>query len=363
MSTSGEITLTICFTILVFPGLLGNILVCLVVFSHRTMQTPINYLFVNLAVADIITLTFIGPQYIFIHFFKHPTGTTGDFLCKFITGGNISWIGGVASVFSLVTISFERYNAVINPYSQASNFSTTKVKVIIVCCWIFTLAFNFPLFFVIYYNRDKKFCLESWPSVTSGKINSTFWLVVVGIIPAIIMTSLYSRVVCNLWFKKTNEFVQIVVRRSRKKVTKVALIVSVIYVISWFPQLVVYLLSNYETGIKFGEFAYMASVVMVTFNSAVNPLIYALQSGRFRQHFKELLCRHQRRRRVFPLEYCDAAAVLSLQNTKPKNESHMLNKETAQTNRETAEEKNNLARDSFRVQLTENTNSCKKSVI
>ena len=84
---------------------------------------------------------------------------------------------------------------------------------------------------------------------------------VVGIIPAVIMISLYSRVVCNLWFKKTNEFVQIAVRRSRKKVTKVALIVSVISVISWFPQLVVYLLSNYETGIKFGEFAYMASVV------------------------------------------------------------------------------------------------------
>ena len=359
MSTSGEITLTICFAILVFPGLLGNILVCLVVFSHRTMQTPINYLFVNLAVADIITLTFIGPQYIFIHFFKHPTGTTGDFLCKFITGGNISWVGGVASVFSLVAISFERYHAVINPYCQASKFSMTKVKIVIVCCWIFTVAFNLPLFFVIYYDLNKKFCLESWPSVTSGKINSTFWLVVVGIIPAVIMTSLYSRVICNLWFKKTNEFVQIAIRRSRKKVTKVALIVSVIYVISWFPQLVVYLLSNYETGITFGEFAYMASVVMVTFNSAVNPLIYALQSGRFRQHFKELLCRHRRRRRVFPLEYCDAAAVLPLQNSKLKNESQMpvFNKETAESNRETAEEKKQFSQ--FRVQLTENKGSRK----
>ena len=185
---------------------------------------------------------------------------------------------------------------------------------------------------------------------------------VVGIIPAVIMIFLYSRVVCNLWFKKTNEFVQIAVRRSRKKVTKVALIVSVISVISWFPQLVVYLLSNYETGIKFGEFAYMASVVMVTFNSAVNPLIYALQSERFRQHFKELLCRYQRKRRFFPLE-CDAAAVLLLQYTKPKNESHMFNKETTETNRETAEEKNDLARDGLRVQLTENKDSCKKSVI
>ena len=47
----------------------------------------------------------------------------------------------------------------------------------------------------------------------------------------------------------------------------------------------------------------------------------------------------------FALEYCDAAAVLPPQNTKPQNESHMFNKETAETNRETAEEKNNLARE------------------
>ena len=41
----------------------------------------------------------------------------------------------------------------------------------------------------------------------------------------------------------------------------------------------------------------------------------------------------------------------------------MFNKETTETNRETAVEKNNLARDGLRVQLTENKDSCKKSVI
>ena len=38
----------------------------------------------------------------------------------------------------------------------------------------------------------------------------------------------------------------------------------------------------------------------------------------------------------------------------------MFNKETTETNRETAKEKNNLARDGLRVQLTENKDSCKK---
>ena len=300
MLTPGEITLTVFFSVLVLSGLVGNVLVCLVVFLNRTMQTPINYLLVNLAVADISTLAFISPQYIFIHAFNHPTGATGDFLCKFITGGNISWIGGVASVFSLVAISFERYQAVINPYSQASKFSLNKVKIIAVCCWIFTTVFNLPLFFVIYYDKEKTFCLEAWPSAVYGKLNSILWLLIVGIIPAAIMISLYSKVVYRLWFQRVNEVTQIAVRKSRKKVTKVALIVSVIYAISWFPQLTVYVLSNYQNNIEFGDFAYIVSVVMVTFNSAVNPVIYAFQSERFRQHFKQLLC-CRRRREVCPL--------------------------------------------------------------
>ena len=282
---------------------MGNTLVCLVILLNRTMQTPINYLLLNLAVADIITVVFTSPQYIFIHMFTHPKGLAGDFLCKFITGGNISWMGGVASVFSLVAISFERYVAVTKPYEQTSKFSLFKVKVIAVCCWIFTTVFNLPLFFVIYYDKKSDFCLEAWPSPIYGQLNSTLWFFAVGIIPASIMTFLYSRVVYDLWFKKINESTQIAVRNSRKKVTKLVLVVSVIYVISWFPQLVVYLLSNYNTDhFEFGNIAYVASVVMVTFNSAVNPIMYSFQSERFRHGFKQLLCCRQcnRARRVFP---------------------------------------------------------------
>lgn len=190
--------LTFLFCALVLVGLVGNILVCLVVYSYRSMRTPMNYLLVNLAVADILAVTFISPQYVFIHTFSHPIGMTGDLICKFITGGNLSWIGGVASVFSLVAISFERHQAVTNPYSAVSKFSMSKVKIIVIFCWIFTIAFNLPLFFAIYYDKENMFCLEAWPSPGYGKANSTSWLVVVGIIPATIMISLYARVVHDL---------------------------------------------------------------------------------------------------------------------------------------------------------------------
>ena len=203
-------------------------------------------------------------------------------------------------MFSLIPISFERYQAVTNPYDQTSKFSRSKVKSIIICCWIFTTIFNLPLFFVLSYDKEDDLCLESWPSAIYGKVNSSIWLLVVGIIPTNTMIYLYSKVVFDLWFKQINGATQIVVRKSRKKVTKVVLIVSVIYAISWFPQLTLYLLSNFLESFEFGGVPYIAFVVMVAFNLAVNPMIYAFQSERFRREFKQLLCFRSRRNRVLP---------------------------------------------------------------
>ena len=300
MMTSADIGLTACLTLLVAAGLFGNALVSMVIIFNISMQTPMNFLLLNLAVADMITLVFISPHNIFIYAFTHPTGVAGDFLCKFITGGNLSWIGGVASVFTLIPIAFERYQAVTNPYNQTSKFSRSKVKIIVICCWIFTTIFNLPLFFVLSYDKEDDLCLEYWPSAIYGKVYSSIWLLVVGIIPTITMIYLYSKVVFDLWFKQINGATQIAVRKSRKKVTKVVLIVSVIYAISWFPQLILYLLSSFLESFEVGEVPYIVSDAMMTFNSAVNPMIYAFQSERFRREFKQLLCFRCRSNGVLP---------------------------------------------------------------
>ena len=96
---------------------------------HFISRTPINYLLVNLAFADIMVALFIAPQFVLIHTFQHPDGVVGSFLCKFLTGGNLMWTGATASAFSLVAIAFERYFAVIYPYSNAGKLTHGKLKV------------------------------------------------------------------------------------------------------------------------------------------------------------------------------------------------------------------------------------------
>ena len=83
----------------------------------------------NLAVADMTTATFFLPQFIFLSSSGHPDGESGKILCRLVTGGTIAYIGGVASVVTLVAIATERYYAVMHPLENIGKLTDRKMKV------------------------------------------------------------------------------------------------------------------------------------------------------------------------------------------------------------------------------------------
>lgn len=93
------------------------------------MKTPMNYILVNLAIADMMVAVFMAPRHIFLDAFKHPSGELGDYICKFITGGNFMWVGGAASSFCLVAIAVERYYAIVYPRLEKGRITKKKLKV------------------------------------------------------------------------------------------------------------------------------------------------------------------------------------------------------------------------------------------
>ena len=289
-SESAQIGIRTAFSLLVTVNLIGNFLVCLVVIRNRSMRNPMNYLLVSLACADMMVAIFIAPQYILLHTYKHPQGLKGDYLCKFLTGGNLMWIGGVVSVVSLIAIAFERYFAVLYPHDDKRRISKRKLKLIIPACWLFSLLWNFPLFLVVRYSEELDFCYEVWPTKRYMNAYSLGWLIIIGILPLSIMTCLYSRVVYNLWVRGDQpvELTQRTLIKSRKRVTKMVLIVTVVCGVCWLPNLIIYVLDFYGL-ISHGDIVHTTSVVLVTLNSAVNPIIYCFQSKRFRTCVKALL--------------------------------------------------------------------------
>ena len=96
---------------------------------HLSQRTPVNFLLMNLAIADMAVATFFAPRYLFIHSITHPDGAAGLLLCKLLTSGNLAWVGASSSVVTLVSTAFERYYAVLHPLGTKGNLTENKVKV------------------------------------------------------------------------------------------------------------------------------------------------------------------------------------------------------------------------------------------
>ena len=239
-------------SVFVLMSLVGNMLVILTVLINKPMQTTLNYLLVNLAVADMVFALSILTRYLIMPFITLPEGQTGRFLCTFLAGEGIGWIGAAESILCLVYIAVERYCAIIHPLRQLGRFTRRRLKIFVVVGWIFALLISFPDFLhVKNYHADLRLCISDGKmalAYISVKINSLVWLFLAGIVPVSLMVCLYSRVVHHLWFKSIQnlEASQRAALRYRKQVTITLIVVSVIYAVCWTPNLTDYLLEYWE---------------------------------------------------------------------------------------------------------------------
>lgn len=288
----GALILSISFGVLVLIDLIGNTLVIIVVVSNRYMHTPVNCLLVNLALADVLIGLAILPQYVLRYAFYHPEGVPGDWMCKFITGGNFIWVGGAASLFTLIAIAFERYFAIIHPYTALGKITARKLKILVMASWAFAALKDGTPFFILKYDQVIDFCMETWSDITSARTFTAVIFVLNSLIPLSLMGYLYGRIVHCLWFcgpppiRELSGFAHL---RARKKITKMILIVTVLYALFWTPVVVLYFISYYGIpNISYGSLAHNTSVVFVCLNSSVSPFVYSFQNERFRRGFRDL---------------------------------------------------------------------------
>ena len=79
------------------------------------------------------------------------------------------------------------------------------------------------------------------------------------------------------------------VLKIRKRVTLTAVTVSIIFSICWMTDAVIFLLSYHSTTSSPSDVTWAIAAVMILFNSAINPFVYALINERFREKIKRLI--------------------------------------------------------------------------
>ena len=278
-------------SILILADVVGNSLVILIIIRNRSMKTPLNYLVLNLAAADLIAGVSLVPSLLLDVTTTYPPGLTGEVLCRLFRSAYFGWVALCSSVFSLIFIAFDRYYAVMKPFSIIHKITIKKLKIFIPACWIISAMPCIPQFFVWEF-EDKELVCRLNSKTPILKVLHTVYISFTVVCPTGILLALYSRLVRRLWFQKdTNSVTLQAVRRSRKKITKTMLILSGVFAICWYPDAVRHFLEVYfPSHISFSPASSNVFHYFVLLNSTINPFIYAFQFANFRRELVKMCC-------------------------------------------------------------------------
>ena len=127
------------YMLIMLVSLIGNGLVIVVICSNRSMLSkPTNYLMLNLAVCDLLIL--VSCVWVEMVASVNRLWILSELFCKLNSYMQIASI--VASVWTLVAITCDRFMAVMRPLRSHS--TRTKNIVFIVLIWLFSFGIAVP---------------------------------------------------------------------------------------------------------------------------------------------------------------------------------------------------------------------------
>ena len=265
------------------------------------MKTTTNYLILNQACADLlISLTAIPEVYLL-----HPTtsdrfwfkGVLGDITCKIFVAS--MYILPVFSVWILATIAVDRFFAVTRPL-RASPISQ-HLKKTILFLWVWSIFTSTDVIVSAKVEKAK----ESYYHCDSNNEWTTFTistLTVKIVMPLLIIAVMYTFVCLKLWSREvpgegTNQNQeQVEAKKTARKVTRMMIIIVVLYVLCWLPFFVLVTLQFFGVHINNSLLLFLIWFTIVY--SGLNPYVYLTLSQNFRNRFKSLLCSWKIRKAV-----------------------------------------------------------------
>ena len=319
MQDSTFFALTTPLAILIYIcNVAGNLLVIVVlqVKNKQPCKKPNICLLVALAHADLWFTVFLFVDFIILSF-------QSSFPLFNI------FINALASIYIYVALAVERYFAILKPFVHMRRATKSLCNNTIFVIYVFSVLLSIPGYFFGPHRRNFD---ESWRNATSNvtlvrpdwfETGSTVYSITlfsVGfILPSILIIYCYSTIVYHMWFAvDANKATNTSIVRSRRKVTRLFILLTVIFIATWAPtfsRLVKRITSNgcSRENLKFE----LVSLLLCLVGSTANPAIYFLRCPGYRKDAMKLVtgiccCKRPklrpctteiifRRRNIFPL--------------------------------------------------------------
>uniref|UniRef100_A0A8B9RM51 Mu-type opioid receptor n=2 Tax=Astyanax mexicanus TaxID=7994 RepID=A0A8B9RM51_ASTMX len=288
------IIITAVYSIVCALGLVGNVLVMYVIIRYTKMKTATNIYIFNLALADALatsTLPFQSVNYLM------GTWPFGDVLCKIVM--SIDYYNMFTSIFTLTTMSVDRYIAVCHPV-KALDFRTPRnAKIVNVCNWILSSAIGLPVMVMASTTAARvdfrgntmdidctlEFPHPSWYWENLLKICVFIFAF---IMPVLIITVCYGLMILRLrsvrMLSGSKEK-----DRNLRRITRMVLVVVAVFIICWTPIHIFVIIKALVTipNSLLQTITWHFCIALGYTNSCLNPVLYAFLDENFKRCFRE----------------------------------------------------------------------------
>ncbi|RWS08322.1 allatostatin-A receptor-like protein [Dinothrombium tinctorium] len=289
-----SVVVPIFFGIIVIVGLIGNALVVIVVLCNPQMRSTTNLLIINLAIADLLFIVVCVPFTAWDYALSY--WPFGEVCCRIVQ--YFIHVCAYASIYTLVLMSLDRFLAVVHPIASMSIRTEKNAYWAIGTTWITVLVLCIPTLITYNIFIDERengqlyfYCTFNSTDFNHGLFQLCFFISSY-VVPLALAFILYMLMLKRLWFgvvpggQMSTESV-----RCKKRVTRLVVVVVVIFAVCWMPIQVVLVLKSFNAYPMRSSNIVIQIVahVLAYTNSCVNPILYAFLSENFRKAFRKVI--------------------------------------------------------------------------
>ena len=326
-SLAFRVTKVMVYVSIFIASIVGNSAVIAIICRSRSMRIAAgNLLILDLALCDLLTPLLSVPFDMAVEE-NNNKWLYGAAACKILSPA--ATLTTTSSSLILAAIALERYRGVMHPFK--SRLTPTVVKWTIGGIHTFSLVMVVPYVLVSYIADDDK-CGEKWPETDGPPLRQVYTMTLFAVqyvIPLLFMACMYIWT-CKSLFKSTRKVRTLslgsnaaasgaghrnstnhspasparecfnIRREQNIRITKMFIVVVIIFAVCMLPNQVVWLWIDFGTGEAPSQVARIICRFFTYTNSCLNPIIFCRFSQQFRRGFRSVFlrgfCKKERRK-------------------------------------------------------------------